>query len=425
MQPSLLKRFSSWSISPTGTAVHALGITQIVAWGTTLYALGVLGRPITTDTGWSTTVVFGGLTVGLLVAGLTSTWIGRLIDKRGARATMTIGAVLNAICLAALSLVSDPIAYLAVWALLGIAMRLTLYDAAFAALVQVTPQNGRRAISYLTLYGGLASTLFWPLGYYLNDAFGWRETCLIFGLFNLFACAPLNWWGLARNEPAPDLLDKAAPENQSKELGIVTQPPLEGRARLMAIVLFSIATSAYAFIFGAASVHLVGVIEASGITAALAVQVASIKGVAQVGGRAWEIIFARNMTPINLARVPVWLMPVALAVLLTFSAGLVPALLFTVLFGAANGLITIVRGALPLAMFGIKGYGEILGVLATPYLLINALSPAVFAIVIDWGGYLAGQWLLLAAALLSVAAMETMTAWYRGHNANSDPKQPR
>jgi len=222
-------------------------------------------------------------------------------------------------------------------------------------------------------------------------------------------CGPLNWWGLARRE---DEAGAQSPQSQKAQTG-TDEAPLEGRARVVAMVLFSIATSAYAFIFGAASVHLVGLIETTGIAAAVAVQIASVKGVAQVGGRLWEIVFARNMAPINLARVPVWLMPIAFVVLLAIGGGIMPALIFTVLFGAANGLITIVRGALPLALFGVKGYGEILGVLATPYLLINALAPAVFAVVIDWGGYVAGQWLLLGAAIISVIAMEIMTAWYK------------
>jgi MFS family permease len=132
---------------PASTAVLALGITQIVAWGTTLYALGVLGKPIAADTGWSQTVVFGGLTVGLLVSSATSTFVGRLIDRRGGQYVMAVGSILVAIGLAILSLAKTPISYLAAWAFLGLAMRMTLYDAAFAALVQVTPSRGRRAIS--------------------------------------------------------------------------------------------------------------------------------------------------------------------------------------------------------------------------------------------------------------------------------------
>jgi MFS family permease len=418
MKQSRLDRVLSWHTSPMGTAVHALGITQIIAWGTTLYALGVLGKPIMTSTGWSSTLVFGGLTVGLLVSGVISPWIGRLIDNVGAKAVMTIGAVLNAVGLALLAYVHDPYVYLAVWLLLGVSMRMTLYDAAFAAVVQVTPERGRRAISYLTLYGGFASTVFWPIGHWLNEGVGWRETCLIFAALNLIACVPLNWFGLARREDEASEA-AAATETAQRTKDTAQEKPLQGTPKIIAMVLFSIATSAYAFIFGAASVHLVGIIETTGIATAVAVTIASMKGVAQVAGRLWEIIFARNMRPINLARVPVWMMPISFVILLSVGAGVMPALIFTLFFGAANGLITIVRGALPLALFGTQGYGTILGILATPYLLINALAPAAFAVVIDWGGYQAGQWLLFGASLISLLAMEIMTIWYRRLNAKT------
>lgn len=430
---SIFRTFFTWACSPTGVAVNALGITQIVSWGTTLYALAVLAAPISSDTGWSTSIVFGGLTVGLLVSGAISTWTGWLIDTKGARAVMAIGSALNAIGLVALAYSYSPWVYLASWAFLGISMRFTLYDAAFAALVQVTPTNGRRAISYLTLWGGFASTVFWPLGHMLNEAIGWRETCLVFAATNVLLCLPLHWWGLARREdeaePAPPT--SAAVADSKTEAGSVsrTDPStaanddyLHGSERVLAMVLFSIATSSYAFIFGAASVHLVGLIEASGVAAAAAVGVASIKGIAQVGGRIWEIVFARNMQPMNLARVPVWLMPLAFVILITIAGGVGPALVFTICFGAANGLITIVRGALPLAMFGTAGYGQILGLLATPYLLINALAPVAFAVVIDYGGYPLGEWVLFAFAVISLVAMEVLAIWYRRRRTTTAKK---
>ncbi len=406
---TVLRNFLAWLISPMGVAVNALGITQIIAWGTTLYALAVLAKPIMADTGWSASIVFGGLTIGLLVSGAISTWTGQLIDTKGARAVMALGAILNAVGLVALALSPSIWAYLASWAFLGISMRFTLYDAAFAALVQVTPAKGRRAISYLTLWGGFASTIFWPIGHVLNDAFGWRETCFIFAAFNLLACLPLNWWGLARREVDDQ---ETEPTPQSHAASGADGAYLVGGERTIAMVLFSVATSSYAFIFGAASVHLVNLIAASGIAVATAVALASFKGVAQVAGRLWEIVFARNMKPIYLARVPVWLMPVAFIVLLLFAGGIGPALVFTLSFGAANGLITIVRGALPLALFGTEGYGQILGILATPYLLINALAPLAFALVIEHGGYVLGQWVLFAFAVLSLLAMETLVIWY-------------
>ena len=163
-------------------AVNALGITQITAWGTSYYCLGVLAKPIVADTGWPLTTVFLGFSVALLVMGFISTWVGRLIDRIGARAVMCAGTIIVSAGLVALSQVSDATSYLTVWAVLGIGMRCCLYDAAFAALVQVTPSRGRKAISYLTLYGAYASTVFWVIGHYLNEAYGWRGTLIAFAV---------------------------------------------------------------------------------------------------------------------------------------------------------------------------------------------------------------------------------------------------
>src|SRR5262249_28776469 len=183
-------------------AVVALGITQITAWGTSYYCLGVLAGPIMADTGWSRSLVYFGFTVSLLVMGAVSAWAGRAIDRYGARAIMTAGTVIVSLGLYAFSLVQSEWAYLAVWALLGAGMRLCLYDAAFAALVQVVPSRGRLAISYLTLFGAFASTVFWVVGHYLNEAGGWRQTLALFAAINLAVCLPLNWIGLTRMEPA-------------------------------------------------------------------------------------------------------------------------------------------------------------------------------------------------------------------------------
>src|SRR5262245_40948459 len=152
--------------------VNALGVAQITAWGTSYYCLGVLANPVVADTGWSRSLVYFGYTVALLAMGAISTWAGRAIDRYGARAMMTVGTLMVSAGLYGLSLVRSEGAWLAVWAFLGLGMRLSLYDAAFAALVQVVPTRGRLAISYLTLFGAFASTVFWVIGHYLNDAGG-------------------------------------------------------------------------------------------------------------------------------------------------------------------------------------------------------------------------------------------------------------
>lgn len=394
---------------PATAAILALGITQIIAWGTTLYALGVLGKPIAADTGWSQGLVFGGLTVGLLVSSATSTFVGRLVDRRGGRMAMSIGSVLAAAGLVALASVQGPYAYLAAWAFLGLAMRMSLYDAAFAALVQVTPSRGRRAISYLTLFGGFASSVFWPIGHALNSAYGWRATLLIFAAVNLLVCLPLHWVGLARRETA----EQAAQAGSADAAAAPPEPPLEGAARTIAMVLFSLIVAASAVVFGALAVHLVPILEATGLAAATAVFIASLKGAAQVVGRIWDLTLARKWHPIDVGRVSVAFMPLSFLVLMLGGASFWTALAFTLLFGISNGLVTIMRGAVPLALFGAKGYGEVLGILATPYLLLAAVAPAAFALVVEGYGYAVAEAILLGAGLFSFLGMEMMARWYR------------
>ena len=394
---------------PAVHAVVALGFTQIIAWGTTLYALGVLGKPIAADTGWSQSLVFGGLTVGLLVSGAVSALVGRLVDRRGGRQVMAIGSVLSAVGLVLLSLVSHAYAYLAVWAFLGLGMRMTLYDAAFAALVQVTPSRGRRAISYLTLFGGFASSIFWPIGHALNAAYGWRTTLLIFAGINLLVCLPLHWIGLARREPEVPA-DTATAADRST---VAATQPLQGAARTVAMTLFSLIVAASAVVFGALAVHLVPILEAAGLAAATAVAVASLKGAAQVLGRIWDLTLARKWHPIDVGRVSVAFIPLSFAVLMLGGARFSTALVFTLLFGISNGLVTIMRGAVPLALFGPKGYGEVLGILATPYLLLAAVAPAAFALIVERWGYGVGEAVMLGAGLASLLGMEVMAYWYR------------
>jgi predicted MFS family arabinose efflux permease len=405
---------TAWTLAallrhPATHAIVALGFTQIIAWGTTLYALGVLGKPIAADTGWSQGIVFGGLTVGLLASGAVSTLVGRLIDRRGGRPVMCLGSVLVTVGLVLLALVRDPYAYLAAWAFLGLAMRMTLYDAAFAALVQVTPSRGRRAISYLTLFGGFASSIFWPIGHALNASFGWRDTLLVFAAINLLVCLPLHWFGLARRESPAE----AAPSAPTDAAAAAMHAPLEGTARTIAMLLFSLIVAAGAIVFGALAVHLVPILEATGLAAGVAVIIASLKGAAQVAGRVWDLVFARRWHAIDVGRVSVAFMPLSFAVLMLAGASTWGALAFTLLFGISNGLVTIMRGAVPLALFGPKGYGEVLGILATPYLLLAALSPAAFALVVERWGYEVGEAILFAAGLFSFLAMEAMALWYR------------
>jgi len=392
---------------PFALAVCALGVAQITAWGTSYYCLGVLAKPIAADTGWSLSLVYFGFTVSLLAMGAVSVWAGRAIDRYGARAVLTTGTVIVSAALYALSMVRSEGAWLAIWALLGVGMRLCLYDAAFAALVQVLPSRGRLAISYLTLFGAFASTVFWVVGHYLNEAGGWRQTLVLFALINLAVCLPANWTGLSRRERA-GLAAAAAPAGPGSD-----GPPLEGSRRTVAMVLFALVMSLNGFVFGVVTVQLVPLLEAAGLATAAAVWVASMKGFAQFGGRLVEIVFARNLHVMSVARIAIGALPAAFVLLLLSGGNLAVIVAFTLLMGASQGVLTIVRGAVPLALFGSSGYGAVLGVLATPVLIVNAASPTLFALIVERWGWTAGQAVLVAACAASWAGIELMSRWYR------------
>lgn len=398
----------SWRRNPFVLSVNALGITQITAWGTSYYCLGVLAKPIAIETGWAISTIFLGFSVALVVMGLISTSVGRAIDRIGARAVMSLGTVIVSGGLLGLSQVHDVALYYVAWAVIGVGMRCCLYDAAFAALVQAVPSRGRAAISYLTLYGAYASTVFWVIGHYLNTAYGWRGTLVIFAAINLAICLPLNWLGLSRREAPTDAAAAKAPERTQDG------PALQGSRRTVGIALFALIMSLNGFVFGVVSLQLVPLLEAAGLVGATAVWVASLKGHGQFGGRVVEIFFARNLKAMTVARIAIGVLPPALLLLMLAHGEFWLLVAFTLLLGASQGVITIVRGAVPLALFGTEGYGAVLGLIATPILLVNAFSPALFALIVDQVGWQNALYALLGCALMTWLAIELMSRWYEG-----------
>jgi hypothetical protein len=352
---------------------------------------------------------------------------------------MTLGTVLVSVGLYALARAESQAAYLAVWAFLGLGMRLCLYDAAFVALVQVAPSRGRMAISYLTLFGAFASSVFWVVGHALNQRYGWRQTLVLFAVINLVVCLPLHWFGLARRESGGGTgatgaasggaaADGSAAATRACAAPADEDAVLEGRARSLAIGLFALIMSLNAFVFGVISVQLVPLLEAAGLATATAVWVASLKGVAQFGGRVVEIVFARNLRAITVGRIALGVLPPSLLLLLVGAGSLPLVVAFTLLMGASQGVLTIVRGAVPLALFGARGYGAVLGLIATPVLVVSATAPTVFAWVVDRWGWQPGRLSLLAGCAAAWLAMELMARWYerrRGDEPGAGRGRPR
>ncbi len=407
---------------PMLIAVCALGIAQITAWGTSYYCLGVLAGPIAAEMEWSRGFVYLGFTVSLLVMGVISSRAGRAIDRHGPRLVMSGGTIIVSIALYTLSCVTSQIAYLAAWALLGFGMRLCLYDAAFAALVHIVPSRGRLAISYLTLFGAFASTVFWVVGHYLNEGGGWRHTLTVFAVINLAVCLPLTWIALWRRERGAHRSDSQADTAHDES------PHLEGRRRFIAIVLFAVVMSLNGFVFSVIAVQLVPLLEGNGLATGVAVWIASLKGFAQFGGRVIEIVGARNLHAMTVARIAIGVLPISFVILVLSGGGLHAAVAFTLLMGASQGVVTIVRGAVPLALFGANGYGTVLGVIATPVLLVNAAAPTVFALIVDRWGWSIAQIVLFTASLAACIAMEQMSRWYERsrsrHRATARAQEP-
>lgn len=393
------------SAPPVGAAIAALGLAQIAGWGTTHYLPAILADSIAEGIGASPTLVLGAFSWSLLVAGVSARLSGRLMDRHGARAVMTIASLLVALGLLAMSFARGWPLLFAGWTLVGLAMRSILYDGAFAAMTALAGPGARRAISLLTLFGGLASTVFWPLGGWLDSVFGWRATLQVYALLNIVPCALLH--ALFAGGRSKDVGARHDTDAASATTGI------EARHAPGALRLAALAFTLYAFVQSAMAAHLVRLLAEFGLGAAVAVSTASLMGVAQVIARIAEMALQRRLSAVAVAVPSVALLPAAFAVALVLPASAPSAALFVVLYGCANGLMTIVRGALPLAIFGSAGYAERLGRIAAPAFVAAAAAPVLFSALIEAAGTTAGLALLGLLALGALGAILMLTSLTR------------
>jgi MFS family permease len=352
-------------------AVPVLGVTQILAWAAIFYSPVLTVPPIAAERGWSLAFAMGGFSLCLLVAGFSLPLIGRSIDRFGGHVVMTAGNLVGSLGLVGLVYAQSRAAYLAVWMVIGVGLAGSLYDAAFATLGRIFGARARTPITVLTLAGGFASTVGWPTTHLLMEAIGWRGTYLVYAALLAAVCAPLHLFALPRVRaaaPAPDPAAKA---------------PALLPAHGTAFVLVAAAFASYAFVPSALSAHLLAVFGRSGIDAGTVVLIGTLFGPAQVMARLTEFMFARNVHPLNVARFASAMLVAAFAMLAVFGISVPTAAAFALMFGAANGLTTIARGAVPLALFGAAGYGALIGRMARPSMLIQAVAPLTLAFVAE------------------------------------------
>ena len=375
--------------------VTALGVTQIFAWGSTFYLLAVLAPSVARDTGWGYDHVVAGVSVGLLVAGIVSPRVGRFISTHGGRPVLAAGALLLAAGLAALGLAPTFPFYLAAWAIVGLGMGAGLYDAAFSTLGNIYGSNARSAITSVTLFGGFASTVCWPLSAYLVQHIGWRETCFIYAAIQIALALPIHLFALPRGR-------------QVRAPGAGDKPPVRLRpGEYGAFAILAAVVTIGAAILSTVGTHLLPLLQARGLELALTVGLGTIIGPAQVGARVVEMLAGRHYHP-------VWTM-IASAVLVAISAVMLLAdlplvALAIVLYGAGNGIGSVARGTVPLALFGAERYSVLMGRLALPLLVAMAVSPYLGGLAFQKGG---ADWTLAMLAALALTNVALVIAlWF-------------
>ena len=354
-------------------AVPVLGMTQIISWGSIFYTPVLIVPLIAAERGWSMSFAMGGFSVALLAAGLVAPYVGRSIDRFGGQVTMTVGSLIGALGLVLIGYANHPIAYYAVWVVLGVAMSANLYDSAFATLGRIFGAGARRPITALTLAGGFASTVGWPTTHFLIEAVGWRGTYLVYALLLACISAPLHAFALPRERYEADTAKKADGKAPAKTL------PPHG----LPFILVASAFAAYAFVPSGLSAHLLAIFARSGIDAGTVVWIGALFGPAQVGARLIEFSFGRNLHPLWVIRFALSVLLCAFVMIAVLGISVPVASAFALLFGGANGLVTITRGAVPLALFGASGYGRLMGRLSGPFLVMQAAAPLVMAFVVE------------------------------------------
>ncbi|HEY7248551.1 MAG TPA: MFS transporter [Xanthobacteraceae bacterium] len=376
-------------------AVLVLGVTQILAWGALFYPPVLTVPLIAADRGWSITFAMSGFSLALLTAGLVSPRVGALIDRHGGHRVMPIGSLLSTLGLVALAYATHPAVYIAVWILLGVAIAMSLYDPAFSSLGRIFGAAARGPITALTLAGGFASTVSWPATELLIQNVGWRGAYLVYAGLLAGIAAPLHAFALPRSR---------APALQQLEVRR-EKPDAAPSAKGAPFLLLAGAFAAYAFVPSGLSAHLLAIFTRAGMEPSTVVAIGALFGPAQVVARIGELLFARRVHPLNVARFSVGMLLLAFGLFALFGISAVLAAVFMVMFGMANGLLTIARGAVPLALFGPAGYGLVIGRIGRAFLVMQAIAPFALAFAAERNSDASVLAIVAGFALLSFLAL--------------------
>ncbi len=402
-----------------GRQVAILGVTQILGYGAIFYAYPLLVGPVAREFGVTDAWFYAAFSVGLLLGGVVASFAGHWLDRFGAPRVMAIGSSGVAVIFAALSVAPNAHVFGALVIALQAISFLVLYDAAFAALALGVPVGTRKAITRLTLIAGFASTLFWPLTGVMVDGVGWRATLLAFAALHLTVALPLHVWLAriarhARNAGAGASGTTAPPD----------WPPLQGKVAQRAFWILGASFALTGIVIAAFGVHLVPSLIALGLGSS-AYLVGMLMGPAQVAVRIVDATVWRNLHPLVVALISGSAIVLATGALLLAPLGLAFAIAFAVLFGAGNGLASIVRGAVPLALFGARGIGRRLGHLAALRNVTGAAAPFLFALSAEGLGLGLTVLIALGIALLGLALLFRLQSYMRRAQAQTPTDRDR
>ena len=355
-----------------------------MSWGGVYYAISVLMVPMQAELGWSREHLVAGYSVALLAWGLSAYPVGRLIDSFGGRGVMAAGSLFGTAALAILGAVQTLPAYYFAWVLGGIAMGMTLYEAAFTVLAHAYGAQARRAITVLTLAGGFASTLFWPLAQFLFEFLGWRGAWFALAAAQLAVCVPLHALALPRVKRV------------ARDARAASPPPRREWLRSWRFWLLAVAFVCSMFATASVSVHLIALLGERGLSAREAVFVAALVGPMQFLGRFLEFAFGRRISTMAMGRITVLLLPGGMLVYAFAGTSLPLLAVFAIITATGFGLITIARAMTPAELFGREEFGALNGALSAPAMAARAAGPVGVAMAISAGGPAAGTWLMVA-----------------------------
>jgi MFS family permease len=387
-------------------AIWALGVTQIIGYGTLYYSFSILAPGIAVDLNVGVEWVYGCISLALLAGGLISPSAGGLADRVGAGKVMSLGSIGAAAALAVCGLADGTIAFLAGMILVELASAFVLYSTAFAFLAQTTGARAQRSITYLTLIAGFASTIFWPVTTWLLQAMDWDQVYFLFAVLNLAVCLPLHLWlsRFARIAAGRPVTTEPAPT-----------PMAIDNANLV-FVLIVLGFSLAGFVSAATLFHMVPMLGLLGLGTA-GVWVASLLGPAQVASRLINMAFGKGLPATVLAVVSAITMPLALGTLALSAPSTAGAVAFAVVFGLGSGLFSIVSGTLPLAIFGRAGFGKRLGWIGLGRLGLSALAPFALSVALGVIGPRPSLWILAGAGMMCVGVFAEV--WRRCRSSSS------